>query len=145
MRKGRMAGGSKLRGKKKNKYGKLPPEEDQGTPLQERDRVSSPQQEPSEQPTQCKAPKGKKKRSRKKVHLSPLPDRYDPLEEGVEEAESKEDKKYKRKQKVKKYAKNMGKAVRTGCRYLLIGIQGLANAYIAPFGVSSVVISSMTR
>ncbi|KAM9316857.1 required for drug-induced death protein 1 [Gastrophryne carolinensis] len=81
--------------------------------------------------------KKKKKGSSRKVHLSPLPDRYEPLEEGAaaEEGESKEDKKYKRKQKAKKYAKNVGKAFRTGCRYLLIGLQGLANAYASPFGV----------
>ncbi|XP_063299879.1 required for drug-induced death protein 1 [Pelobates fuscus] len=135
-----MAGGSKIKRKWKKKYGKLPPDEDPGTPLQEKDK-----QDPPAQPKQGKSQKGKKNRSRKKVHLSPLPDRYDPLEEGAEETESKEDKQYKRKQKAKKYAKNVGKAVRTGCRYLLIGIQGLTNAYMAPFGMSTVVLSSMSR
>lgn len=111
--------------------------------------VDSSQQEPPGQAEQSKDKKSKKKKkkekSSKKVHLSPIPDRYDPLEETAEETESKEDKKYKRKQKVKKYAKNVGKAVRTGCRYMLIGLQGLANAYMAPFAFSSVVISSTNR
>ncbi|KAM8947290.1 required for drug-induced death protein 1 [Pelodytes ibericus] len=137
-----MPGGSKMKGKKKNKYRRMPPQDDQGIPLEETE--GSPPEGPPAQPKEGKSRKGKK-RSRKKVHLSPLPDRYDPLEEGVEEAESKEDKKYKRKQKVKKYAKNVGKAVRTGCRYLLIGIQGLATAYIAPFGATGVMLSSMNR
>uniref|UniRef100_A0A8C5MYH4 Chromosome 1 open reading frame 115 n=1 Tax=Leptobrachium leishanense TaxID=445787 RepID=A0A8C5MYH4_9ANUR len=135
-----MAGGSKLKSKWKRKYRKVQPEDDPATPLQENDEESSPEQDKT-----GKAPRGKRGRTRKKVHLRPLPDRYDPLEEGAPETESREDKKYRRKQKAKKYAKNVGKAVRTGCRYLLIGMQSLASAYMAPFNVSSVVVSSMAR
>ncbi|XP_075719476.1 required for drug-induced death protein 1 [Rhinoderma darwinii] len=144
-----MAGRFKIRGKKKNKYRKMRPDKLQGE--KEHGEGSRNQQELQEPAEQCKTSQGKKKkkekkgRSSKKVHLSPLPDRYEPLEENVEETESKEDKKYKKKQKVKKYAKNVGKAVRTGCRYLVIGLQGLANAYVAPFGVTSVVLSATSR
>ncbi|KAM3930142.1 required for drug-induced death protein 1 isoform 1-T1 [Leptodactylus fuscus] len=137
-----MAGRPKIRGKKKNKYRKMAPDQGQGAKTGAREEP-----EPQEPAEPCKTPKKKEKkqRSSKKVHLSPLPDRYEPLEENVEDTESKEDKKYKRKQKVKKYAKNVGKAVRTSCRYLIIGLQGLANAYIAPFGATSVVLSTATR
>ncbi|KAM4772460.1 required for drug-induced death protein 1 [Rhinophrynus dorsalis] len=147
-----MAGGFKIKRRRKNKYKKLNLEGDslvqkEGKESRTQTECKSSQLELSAQAEQGTGCQGKKKKeTRKKVHLCPLPDRYEPLEEGVEEpAESKEDKKYKKKQKAKKYAKNVGKAVRSGCRYLLIGIQSLANAYSSPFFVSSVVLSSMQR
>ncbi|XP_073528010.1 required for drug-induced death protein 1 [Phyllobates terribilis] len=135
-------------GRKKNKYRKMHPDKVQGeTADKEGNRNQLELQEPAEQ---CKSKKKKKRkqkkvRSSKKVHLSPLPDRYETLEENVEDTECKEDKKYKRKQKVKKYTKNFGKAIRTAGRYMLIGLQGLANAYVAPFGVTSVVLSASSH
>lgn len=99
-----MAGRLKIRGKKKNKYRKMHPDKVQGEKAEgEGSRNQQELPEPAEQGKKKK--KGKKERSSKKVHLSPLPDRYEPLEENVEDTECKEDKKYKRKQKVKKYAK----------------------------------------
>nr|XP_033795725.1 uncharacterized protein C1orf115 homolog [Geotrypetes seraphini] len=77
---------------------------------------------------------GQRWQGSRKVHFAPLPDRYEPLE-GEEERESKGEKKRRRKKKAKKYAKNVGKAMRNGCRYLLLGLQSLTNAYVAPFGV----------
>ncbi|XP_066451196.1 required for drug-induced death protein 1 [Eleutherodactylus coqui] len=136
-----MAGRPKIRGKKKNKYRKMQGDKAEGSRNQQELQEAAEQNKTS----QGKKKKGKKERSSKKVHLSPLSDRYEPLEENAEDTECKEDKKYKRKQKVKKYAKNVGKAVRAGCRYMIIGLQGLANAYIAPFGVSSVVLSTAAR
>ncbi|KAG8443783.1 hypothetical protein GDO86_009096 [Hymenochirus boettgeri] len=135
-----MAGGSRLKRRRKNKYRKLNPGKVEVEGAEKQDKSGE-----SQTPPQDTVPQGKKKRSSKKVHVAPLPDRYDPLVEGAEEPESKQEKSYRKKQKVKKYAKNVGKAVRAGCRYLLIGIQGLANAYAAPFAVSSVVLSSMAR
>ncbi|KAE8600454.1 hypothetical protein XENTR_v10013256 [Xenopus tropicalis] len=142
-----MPGGYKLKRRKKNKYRKLSPEEGKGTCVEDEGKVAQEQLGGSQVPRGTE-PKGKKKRqkgSSKKVHVASLPERYEPLEEAAEEKEGPQERAYKRKQKVKKYAKNVGKAVRTGCRYLLIGIQGLANAYSSPFSMSSVVLSSMTR
>ncbi|KAM4042714.1 required for drug-induced death protein 1 [Anomaloglossus baeobatrachus] len=135
-------------GRKKNKYRKMHPDKGQGENAEKEGSTNQLElQEPAEpcKSKKKKRRKQKKERSSKKVHLSPLPDRYEPLEENVEDQECKEDKRYKRKQKVKKYAKNFGKAVRTAGRYMLIGLQGLANAYVAPFGVTSVVLSTAAR
>ncbi|XP_069464698.1 required for drug-induced death protein 1 [Ambystoma mexicanum] len=93
------------------------------------------------QPREEGRPGKNKKPSSKKVHLAPLPDRYEPLVEGGGEQERKEEKKYKRKQKARKYAKNVGKALQTGCRFLLIGFQELANAYSSPWSVSTAVVA----
>ncbi|XP_030051862.1 required for drug-induced death protein 1 [Microcaecilia unicolor] len=76
-----------------------------------------------------------------KVHFASLPDRYELLLEGEEERESKGEKKRRRKKKARKYAKNVGKALRNGCRFLLLGLQSLTNAYAAPFGVSATMAS----
>ncbi|XP_075451685.1 required for drug-induced death protein 1 isoform X2 [Ascaphus truei] len=138
-----MAVASKIRDRSKSKYRHLKSEEDQKSlrPKEVRgDRA------PKQKVSSCpEGPFRGKQRCSKKVHVSPLPDRYEPLQEEVEDTESKEVKKSRRKQKVKKYARNVGKAVRTGCHYLLIGIQGLTQAYAAPWTLSSTVMSSMAR
>ncbi|XP_068135785.1 required for drug-induced death protein 1 [Hyperolius riggenbachi] len=144
-----MAGGPKSKGKKRSKWRKLKPKKEHILLQEEEEMVevsSSQPETPGQSAEDKKSKKKKKKRSSKKVHLSPLPDKYDPLEEGVaEEAESKKDKKYRRKQKVKKYAKNVGKAVRASCRYLLIGLQGLATAYISPFNTTVMMSAVVPR
>lgn len=76
-------------------------------------------------------------RSARRVHLAVLPERYEPLEEPVPGDKPK--KKYRRK--LKKYGKNVGKVVIKGCRYLVLGLQGFASAYAAPFSVSGSVVS----
>uniref|UniRef100_A0A8C9PRA3 Chromosome 1 open reading frame 115 n=1 Tax=Spermophilus dauricus TaxID=99837 RepID=A0A8C9PRA3_SPEDA len=76
-------------------------------------------------------------RSARRVHLAVLPERYEPLEEPAPGEKPK--KKYR--QKLKKYGKNVGKVITKGCRYIVIGLQGFAAAYSAPFGVATSVVS----
>ncbi|XP_045732815.2 required for drug-induced death protein 1 [Mirounga angustirostris] len=76
-------------------------------------------------------------RSARKVHLAVLPGRYEPLDEPA--AGEKPRRRYR--QKLKKYGKNVGKVVTKGCRYVVIGLQGFAAAYSAPFGVATSVVS----
>lgn len=75
--------------------------------------------------------------SARRVHLAALPERYDSLEEPAPGDKPK--KRYRRK--LKKYGKNFGKAISKGCRYIVIGLQGFAAAYSAPFGVATSVVS----
>ncbi|XP_012661379.1 uncharacterized protein C1orf115 homolog [Otolemur garnettii] len=76
-------------------------------------------------------------RSARRVHLAALPERYEPLEEPA--AGEKPKRRYR--QKLKKYGKNVGKVITKGCRYVVIGLQGFAAAYAAPFGVATSVVS----
>lgn len=73
----------------------------------------------------------------RRVHLAVLPENYEPLEEPAPGDKPK--KRYRRK--LKKYGKNVGKVITKGCRYIVIGLQGFAAAYSAPFGVATSVVS----
>ncbi|KAL6037033.1 hypothetical protein STEG23_030148 [Scotinomys teguina] len=73
----------------------------------------------------------------RRVHLAALPERYEPLEEPAPGDKPK--KRYRRR--LKKYGKNFGKVISKGCRYIVIGLQGFAAAYSAPFGVATSVVS----
>ncbi|KAM6219680.1 required for drug-induced death protein 1 [Rhynchocyon petersi] len=75
--------------------------------------------------------------SARRVHLAVLPERYEPLEEPAPAEKPK--RRYRKK--LKKYGKNVGKALSKGCRYVVIGLQGFAAAYSAPFGVATSVVS----
>ncbi|XP_029449020.1 uncharacterized protein C1orf115 homolog [Rhinatrema bivittatum] len=112
-------------GKSRAKYPRLSPGEDRGPILEPEEEAAT------EHPGQ---------RGRSEMHFAPLPGRYEPLLEGEEERESKGEKRRRRKKKAKKYAKNVGKALRNGCRYLLLGLQTLTDAYVAPFGVAAAVV-----
>ncbi|XP_048354810.1 uncharacterized protein C1orf115 homolog [Sphaerodactylus townsendi] len=79
-------------------------------------------------------------RSSKQVAFAILPAHYKPLgadgEQQAQEA-SAERRSRKRRRKLKKYGKNVGKVLQKGCRYVVLGLQSLANAYSSPFGVAA--------
>ncbi|XP_054569084.1 required for drug-induced death protein 1 [Eptesicus fuscus] len=79
-------------------------------------------------------------RSARRVHLAVLPERYEPLEEPVPAGPGDKPKRRYR-QKLKKYGKNVGKAIAKGCHYVVLGLQGFAAAYSAPFAVATSVVS----
>ncbi|XP_020020588.1 required for drug-induced death protein 1 isoform X1 [Castor canadensis] len=77
----------------------------------------------------------------RRVHLAALPERYEPLEEPAPEPAPGDKPKKRYRRKLKKYGKNVGKVITKGCRYIVIGLQGFAAAYSAPFGVATSVVS----
>ncbi|XP_015280864.1 PREDICTED: uncharacterized protein C1orf115 homolog [Gekko japonicus] len=113
-----------------------------GGPAEDTTAILEEEEEAEEEAQQGKrAPEGHAEEgsggSSKRVAFAILPDKYEPLGADVEQqAQRAERKSRKRRKKLRKYGKNVGKVLQKGCRYVVLGLQGLANAYSSPFGVA---------
>ncbi|KAF7661394.1 hypothetical protein LDENG_00263050 [Lucifuga dentata] len=72
----------------------------------------------------------------REVHFAFLPERYEPL---IEEAQlnAKEEKKKRKKEKYKKVKKNIGKALRSTWKCLMLGLYNFALSYSTPITVAA--------
>ncbi|XP_055966735.1 required for drug-induced death protein 1 [Sorex fumeus] len=80
---------------------------------------------------------GRGARGARGLPLAARPERYEPLDEPAPAGKPRR----RYRQKLKKYGKNFGKVISKGCRYVVLGLQGFAAAYSAPFGVATSVVS----
>ncbi|XP_020837889.1 required for drug-induced death protein 1 [Phascolarctos cinereus] len=143
-----MTVGARLRGKAEGRYLRRFPrreqEEEEAYILQhpqleeeEEEEETEGQEVPLQRPGPQDEAREEKAPHSKKVHFAFLPESYEPLEEQT--AGEKPKKKYRKK--LKKYGKNVGKVITKGCRYFVIGLQGLATAYSSPFTASATLLS----
>ncbi|XP_065692112.1 required for drug-induced death protein 1 [Patagioenas fasciata] len=135
-----MTVGARLGAKVRGRYSRRGPGDDQVSILpgeeEEEEAAAAAAAGGSAGPPQPAAPEEEGTASRK-VRFALLPGSYEPLR--PPRAPSKRP--YGKR--LKKYGKNVGKALQKGCRYLVVGLQGLAMAYSAPFGVATQVASAI--
>ncbi|KAM6906003.1 required for drug-induced death protein 1-like [Lycodopsis pacificus] len=76
-------------------------------------------------------------RSHRGVHFAFLPERYEPLVDEEARVEAKEEKKKRKKEKYKKVKKNVGKALRSTWKCLMLGLYNFALGYSTPITVAA--------
>uniref|UniRef100_A0A673AYN7 Uncharacterized protein n=1 Tax=Sphaeramia orbicularis TaxID=375764 RepID=A0A673AYN7_9TELE len=76
----------------------------------------------------------KNDKSHREINFAFLPERYEPL---VESDEAKEEKKRRKKEKYKKVKKNVGKALRSTWKCLMLGLYNFAIGYSTPITVAA--------
>ncbi|OXB77934.1 UNVERIFIED_CONTAM: hypothetical protein H355_015220 [Colinus virginianus] len=115
-----MTVGPRLGGKARSRFSRRGPGDDQVCILPGEDDEAA-----------AGAPEREEGAGCRKVRFALLPDSYQPLRPPPPAGKRPYGK------RLKKYGKNVGKALQKGCRYLVVGLQGLAAAYTAPFGVAA--------
>ncbi|XP_068580690.1 required for drug-induced death protein 1-like [Cebidichthys violaceus] len=71
-------------------------------------------------------------RSHRQVHFTFLPERYEPLVDEEARVKAREEKKKRKKEKYKKVKKNVGKALRSTWKCLMLGLYNFALGYSTP-------------
>ncbi|KAM9297725.1 required for drug-induced death protein 1 [Morus bassanus] len=122
-----MTVGARLGAKARGRYSRRGPGDDQVSIL--------PGEEEEEEAAAAEKEEEEEGAASRKVCFALLPDSYEPLRPPRAAGKRPYGK------RLKKYGKNVGKALQKGCRYLVVGLQGLAMAYSAPFGVAAQVAS----
>ncbi|XP_034967271.1 required for drug-induced death protein 1 isoform X1 [Zootoca vivipara] len=135
---GRPPGAMTVGGTRRANYPRRGPAEDEISILEKDEEEEEEEEEERRQTAPSgQAEEGESGCASKKVAFAVLPDKYEPLGGAGDEQQPKAERKSKkRRRKLKKYGKNVGKALQKGCRYLVLGLQGLANAYSSPLGVA---------
>uniref|UniRef100_A0A8C4V4K4 Chromosome 1 open reading frame 115 n=1 Tax=Falco tinnunculus TaxID=100819 RepID=A0A8C4V4K4_FALTI len=122
-----MAVGARLGAKARGRYSRRGAGDDQVSILPGEEAAGQEQQQQEQQQEPGAAAR--------RVRFALLPDSYEPLHP------PRAARKRPYGQRLRKYGKNVGKALQKGCHYLVVGLQGLATAYSAPFGVAAQVAS----
>ncbi|XP_074782380.1 required for drug-induced death protein 1 [Athene noctua] len=136
-----MTVGARLGAKARGRFSRRPPGEDQVCILPGEEQQEEAAGAPRPAALQQKDKKEEEEEEEvvgsasRKVRFALLPDSYEPLRPPRAAGKRLYGK------RLKKYGKNVGKALQKGCRYLVVGLQGLATAYSAPFGVAAQVAS----
>ncbi|KAI4802367.1 hypothetical protein KUCAC02_020208 [Chaenocephalus aceratus] len=76
-------------------------------------------------------------KSHRGVHFAFLPETYEPLVDEEEQDEAKEEKKKRKKEMYKKVRKNVGKALRSTWKCLMLGLYNFALGYSTPITVAA--------
>lgn len=73
----------------------------------------------------------------REIHFAFLPERYEPLVDEEAQAKEEEEKKKRKKEKYKKVKKNVGKALRSTWKCLMLGLYNFALGYSTPITVAA--------
>ncbi|XP_059212451.1 required for drug-induced death protein 1-like [Centropristis striata] len=84
-------------------------------------------------------------KSHREVHFAFLPERYEPLVDEEEQVNVKEEKKKRKKEKYKKVKKNVGKALRSSWKCLMLGLYNFALGYSTPITVAATFVPDFHR
>ncbi|XP_047429028.1 uncharacterized protein C1orf115-like isoform X1 [Mugil cephalus] len=73
----------------------------------------------------------------REIHFAFLAERYEPLVDDEDKVKAKEEKKRRKKESYKKVKKNVGKALRTTWKCLILGLYNFALGYSTPITVAA--------
>ncbi|XP_031178440.2 uncharacterized protein C1orf115-like [Sander lucioperca] len=76
-------------------------------------------------------------KSHREVHFAFLPERYEPLVDEEAQVKAKVEKKKRKKEKYKKVKKNVGKALRSTWKCLMLGLYNFALGYSTPITMAA--------